>query len=469
MINLLPEKEKNELKKQENWQKFFIILLFFAFSLLFLSFLFWGLAYHARSKAAILKSELIQLEEGISSSEFREFQEETIKINQNLVKINGYFENQVFISPVFEMAGAEKNVINIVKHLDKNKYEAAVIAGRAQEELKNKLDNRSKLIILGNSNSIFLFFAVIRHLRREKPDILFSGLPHINLISTAAKIFSRSGAKLILVEHTNFLSLAGTAKTPGKRFLAHFILPFLIRFFYPKADAIICVSNGVAKDLLAVAPRLSKIEVIYNPVVDELMSKLALEQVQHPWFSNSKIPIIVSVGRLVKAKDYPNLLKAFKIVLSSLNCRLVVIGQGEQKSFLEELGRRLGVGDKVAFLGFQENPYKYMARASVFVLSSAREGFGNAIVEAMALGLPVVATSSAGPSEIIENNKNGLLVPVGNEKSLAAAIFKILRDPILAGKFAEQGKKRAQDFTIEKSVQKYEEVFKKLIQCKPAS
>ena len=102
MINLLPEKEKNELKKQENWKKFFIVLLFFALSLLFLSFFLWGLNYFVRSKADSFHGELTRLENGINNSEFRNFQEETVKINQDLAKINNYFKSQVFIAPIFE-------------------------------------------------------------------------------------------------------------------------------------------------------------------------------------------------------------------------------------------------------------------------------------------------------------------------------------------------------------------------------
>ncbi len=102
MINLLPEKEKNELKKQENWEKFFIVLLFFALSLLFLSFLLWGLNYFVRSKADSFHGELTRMESGINNSEFRDFQEETVKINQDLAKINSYFKGQIFIAPIFE-------------------------------------------------------------------------------------------------------------------------------------------------------------------------------------------------------------------------------------------------------------------------------------------------------------------------------------------------------------------------------
>ena len=128
-----------------------------------------------------------------------------------------------------------------------------------------------------------------------------------------------------------------------------------------------------------------------------------------------------------------------------------------------QLADHMGLSSNISFLGFQDNPYKYMKKASIFVLSSLQEGFGNVIVEAMACGTPVVSTNcKSGPGEIIQPGINGLLVKTQDKKELAEAILKILNNPVLAEKFSEEGKKRAKFFSVERSVSEYEKIFDKL-------
>ena len=142
---------------------------------------------------------------------------------------------------------------------------------------------------------------------------------------------------------------------------------------------------------------------------------------------------------------------------------MVVLGKGPEEKKIKLLAHKLGLSDNILFLGFQKNPYKYIKKAEVFVLSSFHEGFGNVIVEAMACGTPVVSTNCmSGPREIIENGENGILFPVADQKALAEAVLKVLNNPSLSYKLSEQGKKRAEYFSIEKSVKKYEEIFDKL-------
>ena len=167
---------------------------------------------------------------------------------------------------------------------------------------------------------------------------------------------------------------------------------------------------------------------------------------------------------MVKCKDYPNIFRAFSLILQKEPARLVILGRGPEKEKLIQLADKLDLSKNIAFLGFQKNPYKYMKKASVFVLSSLQEGFGNVIIEAMACGTPVVSTNCpAGPDEIIENGKNGILVSVGDYKELAKAIQKVLNSPFLRKKFSDEGKNRAQDFSIINSVKQYEEVFLKIM------
>ncbi len=229
-------------------------------------------------------------------------------------------------------------------------------------------------------------------------------------------------------------------------------MPNFIRIFYPWADEIVTVSNGVADDFASITGlRRERIQVIYNPVVTPEILEKAEEPLNHPWFTPGEPPVILSVGRLAKQKDYPTLIRAFALVHRECPARLMILGEGEERPKLEALIQELGLDDDVSLPGFVDNPYAYMSRAAVFVLSSAWEGFGNVLVEAMAVGTPVVATDCpSGPAEILGGGKWGKLVPVGDIEKIAKAIIETLEDlnrPDVT--------KRAQDFGIEKLVQNY--------------
>lgn len=367
-----------------------------------------------------------------------------------------------FLSPILEGGGAERNLVNLVGYFN-GKYQMEVWSGKIGKDFFCRFLGNVKIVEFKNHSDIVIFLHIAKLLIKEKPDILVSSFPHINTACIMAKFFIRSKTKIILTEHTTFSHIPPTARTSFRRFAAKSILPHFMRFFYPKADAVICVSRGVAEDLLLHIPKLKKIHIIYNPIADKSIIESSKESVDFPWFKDQKEPIVISAGRLVKAKDYPCLLGAFKMVLRKKPCKLVILGEGEERQKLENLSRDLSISENIAFLGFQKNPFKYMAKSSVFVLSSVREGFGNVVVESMALGVPVVSTDSVGPKEIIENNKNGILVPLDDENLLAEAMLKILENPDFARKLSEEGLKRSQDFTIEKGAEEYEKIFQKLL------
>jgi glycosyltransferase involved in cell wall biosynthesis len=177
----------------------------------------------------------------------------------------------------------------------------------------------------------------------------------------------------------------------------------------------------------------------------------AEEPLTHPWFSSNQPPVILAVGRLVKQKDFDTLIRAFGLVRKERPARLMVLGEGREREKLLALIKNLGLEQDVTLHGFVENPFKYIKHAAVFVLSSLWEGFGNVIVEAMALGTPVVATECpSGPSEILEEGKWGRLVPPGDVDALAQSIIDTLDDsnpPAVAS--------RAEEFSVEKAIDGY--------------
>jgi glycosyltransferase involved in cell wall biosynthesis len=162
------------------------------------------------------------------------------------------------------------------------------------------------------------------------------------------------------------------------------------------------------------------------------------------------VPLLMSVGRLTEAKDYPTLIRAFARVREQIDARLLILGEGDSRDEIKTLIRDSGVGGDIGLLGHVRNPLPWMKAANVFVMTSKREGFGNVLVEAMAMGTPVVSTDCPhGPGEILENGKWGKLVPVGDDEALADAIVETLRSG------GVDATKRARDFTVAAAADKY--------------
>jgi glycosyltransferase involved in cell wall biosynthesis len=167
----------------------------------------------------------------------------------------------------------------------------------------------------------------------------------------------------------------------------------------------------------------------------------------------------VSAGRLAEAKNYPLLIDALARLRARVPARLFILGAGELESELRALVRSRHLDDAVVFGGFQRNPWKYMARADVFVLTSHYEGFGNVLVEAMACGTPVIATSSPGTREIITDGVDGLLVDRHDAGEVAAAIERVLSDSPLRARLAAAGQERAKQFALPAIVATYNQLF----------
>ena len=189
----------------------------------------------------------------------------------------------------------------------------------------------------------------------------------------------------------------------------------VLKWLLPAADGIVAVSQGVADDLIRLLPVVSpRVTTIYNPVVTLGHAAKAAVPIKHPWFDAENVPVLLSAGRLVPQKDYATLLRAFAEVISSRPARLVILGVGPERENLLELAECLKVSQQVDLPGFEVNPFAYMSRSRVFVLSSRYEGFPNVLAQAMACGTPVVSTDCrSGPREILEDGKWGRLVPVG--------------------------------------------------------
>jgi len=165
-------------------------------------------------------------------------------------------------------------------------------------------------------------------------------------------------------------------------------------------------------------------------VVTPDLFRRADEPVEHPWLQPGQPPVLLGVGRLTRQKNFPNLIRAFARVRTQQPSRLMILGEGEDRSALETLIAELGLQGEVSLPGFVQNPYAYMKRAAMFVLSSDWEGLPTVLIEALALGTPVVSTNCpSGPMEILRGGVLGRLVPMQDAEALAQAITASLSEP----------------------------------------
>ncbi len=186
--------------------------------------------------------------------------------------------------------------------------------------------------------------------------------------------------------------------------------------------------------------------VVYNAISisDIQESTREISEIPH-----DEVPTAITVGRHVEQKDHETLLRAFAIVRKQMMAKLILVGQGPRRNELDVLCRNLCIEDCVLFAGWQQNPFAWMSRADLFVLSSRFEGFGNVLVEAMACGLPVISTDCpSGPREIVCDGRAGLLVPVGDANALASAMLSVFQNHALKKRLTEESRVRARAFDI---------------------
>ena len=343
-----------------------------------------------------------------------------------------------FVTPYLSTGGAERAFLNIANAFYDDGMNVQIVAASVVESTLSQLPKGMNLIDLQHANPLdspsFIknTKALKRYLTSEKPDVVISTSDYLNIALIAARFLSGSTCKIIVSQQVHVGSYLKELRRPN-RMLIQFIQSMVAR----KADAIIGASQGVVNDFIErypAASRSGKMSTIYNPVYEEKIPVMAAEPIADDSFNHTGIKLI-TVGRLVKQKDQVTLLKAFKIVSSTLpDAKLYIIGIGAEEATLLKTASELDITGKVVFLGYKENPYAYVARADLFVLSSEYEGFGNVVVEALATGTNVVSTNCpSGPAEILNNGEFGFLCPVGDAAKLSETICYALQHKISSG------------------------------------
>lgn len=269
---------------------------------------------------------------------------------------------------------------------------------------------------------------LVAYLRQHRPDALLSSKHRANQIAILARAIAGVPTRLLVKIETNLsASLGRQNRFKRLLFLAQ------LRALYPRADGVIGVSQGVCDDLAALIDCSTlPFHTIYNPVLPRALARLAAEPLSHPWLTGEtrEIPVVVAAGRVTRQKDFPTLVRAFADVVKARPCRLLILGDGPEMPKVAALVAEMRLQESVDLHGFVANPFPFLAAADLFVLSSLWEGFGNVLVEAMALGTAVVSTDCpSGPREILHDGQLGPLVPPGDAPALAGAIIAALVAP----------------------------------------
>ncbi len=354
----------------------------------------------------------------------------------------------IFI-PSLAGGGAERFMLNLANEFSKKDKKVFFIVSSLEGEYVSELDEEIRIIDLKCKRVLYSIPSLIKFLREEKPSALISTIYHANLIAIFAKTIARVKTKIIVRES----NMHQTLKDASYNLVTYKFTLILMRLLYPLADSIIVVSRAMGDEIVALVKGIGhKVNLIHNFINFDEVSFLANKPVLHPWIEEKKTKIILSVGRLSNQKNWPILLHAFARIRKDNDVKLIILGEGPQRKELEALVRKLGIQSSVSLPGFDSNPYSWMSKVEIFVLSSDFEGFPNVLVQALACGCKVISSDCAsGPREILEDGKWGRLFNVGDSDGLFLMMQEALNDENHTNTI-----QRALFFSAEKCLEKYE-------------
>jgi glycosyltransferase involved in cell wall biosynthesis len=348
--------------------------------------------------------------------------------------------------------GAERAMIGVANELARAGLSVDMVLARKEGPFLGEIDPAIRIVDLAAGKVRRMLKPLDRYMRTERPGLLVSALVATDFYTLLGKALFRWPSKIhISVQNSPSASAGVSQDAYARRW------PWIIRLLYRFADSHNGISAGVAQDAARLMGKAAdSVPVINNPVDIPRARERAAEPPGHPWLRDKTEPVLLAVGRLVKQKDVPTLLRAHARLCEARPVRLLILGEGPDRPALEALVRDLGTSERVAMPGFDANPFAAMAAADVFVLSSRWEGFANVVAEALACGTKVVSTDCpSGPAEILENGRHGRLVPIGDVEALAAALGEAIdaepdRDALRA---------RADDFALDQVAVAYRRLF----------
>ena len=368
--------------------------------------------------------------------------------------------------------GAERSTLAIARGLISRDYTVDILIFYDSMVLRNEVPSAARVILLQPRKRVFLrhfqaianqlgiysslrirrrnisqAISIADYIDRARPDLLLAALAEPKIASLLAPIFTTYRPVVVPIMRNHIMNRNWRNRA-------------IYRILFRKADHIIAVSIGVAESLSAsIRVPMDRITCIYNPVVSNELSSLAENPPDHPWFSGLGPPIVLAAGRLSRVKDFPTLIRAFEIVSRKRPLRLVILGEGSWRGRLQHMVHSRGLEASVSLPGWQPNPFAYMKRASLFVLTSRYEGLSGVLIQALACGCPCISTNCpTGSSEILQDGRIGPLVPVGDFITLAGAIEQVLDNPPERDLLLE----RAASFNIDRSLSSYDSLLTRL-------
>jgi len=368
----------------------------------------------------------------------------------------------LYFHPTIVFGGAERTSTLILENLDKTIFDVVFVT---KKEVFPPLSVGKTVYIddLGVNDGFAGFSALIKDARiigrliKDESDLAFGMLHYGCIVLATLKFFFGSKVRIIVSPRTP--SKDGIKFHLKDKPSGRIIWNLMVRFFCRYSDGIIVASEGLREEcIVKYQAERKKIATVNNSVDVESIEKLSAESSDCEDLPGTYV--ISTAGRLAAEKNIDVLFKAFATLRKDMKAKLWVIGEGPERSHLESLAASLSIENDVVFFGFQENPYKYIKRSDAFVHTSLFEGFGNVILEAMACGVPVVATDCPfGPREMIDNMKNGILVPMSDEHALAEALKVVLESDELRRNLVARAFKGLENFSAAKMVTGYEHFF----------
>lgn len=363
----------------------------------------------------------------------------------------------LFLIPNLAHGGAEKVLVNLANNMNKTKFDVTVQTlfdvGVNRQYLNSdvKYIGGFKRMPRGNTYVMKLFSPekLYKHFIRDNYDIIVSYLegPTARILSGCTNTNTKLVSWIHIEQHTK--ELASKSFRSYKEALD----------CYSKFDRTVCVSDTVKDDFESIFDTKKPVEVLYNTNESEKIKKLSDEKADDVDFSKDTINII-SVAKIVPSKGYDRLMKIHKkLIEENIKSHIYILGIGEEKEKYEKYLAENNLTDTFTFLGYRDNPYKYVKKADLYVCSSRREGFSTAVTEALIVGTPVVSTNCSGAYELLGKNNEYGIVTENDEDALYEGIKKMLTTPNLLEAYAAKAKERGKAFSTEKTVKAVEEML----------
>lgn len=321
--------------------------------------------------------------------------------------------------PDLEVGGAQRVMLLLAREFIEFGHSVDLVLLTPSGPLLSDIPEGVKIVDLeaksfGFGRLGFMASSIVRlaaWIKREAPDVLLSTITGTNLVALLAQKVSSVSFRVVIREAVTLDNVCGALRLRAMRWL------------YPQADAVIVLSSFMVKELInKIGVPSSNIHCISNPVDNVFVNEQGRIPIEHRWLDKEKYKVVISVGRLILQKDFATLIRAFALLPRKLSARLIILGEGAEREMLEQLAMDLGIADIAQFIGFDANPWRWMARADLFVLPSRWEGHPNVLLEALALDLPVVATEYDISVLELAADHGFVVVPSGDSVVLAGAI-----------------------------------------------